>query len=164
MGSAMRSAHHRPHRLGERRHSRGVAAIELALVSIPLTLLLLGASEFGRAIYTYNVLTKAARDAARHLSAYGPGDDALRNQARCLAAFGTTDCTGTALATGLTAAMVAVCDASNCASSHAVQATGVGTVNLVSVSISGYSFTSLLSWAVPNIPFRSITATMRGAS
>ena len=47
---------------------RGAELIEFALV-LPLILLLcLGVVEFGRAYYTYNILSKAVRDGARFLS------------------------------------------------------------------------------------------------
>ena len=47
---------------------RGNELIEFALVLPLLVLMLLGAIEFGRAFYTYNILTKSVRNAARYLS------------------------------------------------------------------------------------------------
>jgi Flp pilus assembly protein TadG len=51
------------------REERGVELIELAIVLPLLAILLMGGTEFGRAFYTYNILTKSVRDAARYLSA-----------------------------------------------------------------------------------------------
>jgi Flp pilus assembly protein TadG len=48
---------------------RGVELVELAVVLPLLAILLMGGFEFGRAFYTYNILTKSVRDAARYLSA-----------------------------------------------------------------------------------------------
>ena len=73
------------HRGRQRLRNRGVAAVELAIVITPMVLMMFGAVEFGRAIYTYNTLDKTVRDAARHLSQHGPGDAAIQTEARCLA-------------------------------------------------------------------------------
>lgn len=47
---------------------QGLAIVEFAIVLPLLLILLLATAEFGRALYQYNTLTKAARDAARYLS------------------------------------------------------------------------------------------------
>ncbi|WP_179400626.1 TadE/TadG family type IV pilus assembly protein [Burkholderia guangdongensis] len=98
---------------------RGVAAVEFALVLIPLVLLVTGVAEFGRAIYQYETLTKATRDAARYLSVYRPSDTTTYpiSDARCLVVYGATcDNAGTSpvpLVPGLTTSMVYICDSSN---------------------------------------------------
>lgn len=140
---------------------RGVAAVELALLLLPLVLLALGGAELGRAIHTFNTLDKAVRDAARHLSQHGPGDAVIAQQARCLAAHGSLDCSGAALAPGLQASAVVICDAVVCADTHAAQATGQGAVNLVSATLRGYSWTSAVSLVLPELTFRDIGVTMR---
>ena len=50
------------------RSEKGVELVEFALILPLLLLLCLGVIEFGRAYYTYNILTKAVRDGARYLS------------------------------------------------------------------------------------------------
>ena len=57
---------------------RGGPLIEFALLLPILIGLAFGASELGRAIYTYNTLDKTVRDAARHLSQHGPGDTQIQ--------------------------------------------------------------------------------------
>ena len=52
-----------------RNGERGQELVELALVLPLLVVLLAGTVEFGRAFYTYNILTKSVRNAARYLSA-----------------------------------------------------------------------------------------------
>ena len=47
---------------------RGVAAVEFALVIIPLLLIVAGIVEFGRTFWYYDALTKSTRDAARYVS------------------------------------------------------------------------------------------------
>jgi len=148
-------------RLHRHHRHRGVAAVEFALLLTPMILLMFGATEFGRAIYTYNTLDKTVRDAVRHLSQHGPGDAAIQAGARCLAVYGNTACTGNAIAPGLTTGAVNLCDAISCAGTHAAQATGSGAVNLVTVTISGYSYNSLVEFVMPDLNFNNISATMR---
>lgn len=140
---------------------RGVATVEFALLLTPLVLMIFGTTELGRAIYSYNTLDKTVRDAGRHLSQHGPGDTVIATQARCLAVYGTTDCTGSPVAPGLTTAMVSICDALLCPSTHASQPTGLGTINLVTVSIQNYPYNSFVSFVVPNMTFNNISVTLR---
>jgi Flp pilus assembly protein TadG len=151
-----------------RKHQRGVAAVEFGFLIIPLTLMLFGLTEYGRAIYQYNTLVKATRDATRYLTTVAPGNG--WGAASCLARYGNTTCSGPLLASDLTADMVEICDATNCTATHAVQDTGQGSVNLVTVTISGYQFQSLINFPVgglsvgaPNITFGNISNTMRQA-
>lgn len=153
------------------RGQRGGALIELALLLPLLLVMAFGTSELGRAIYTYNTLVKTVRDAARHLSQHGPGDDAIRGEARCLAAYGNTTCSGTPIAPGLTAnadpsldaGMVVICDAVNCPGTHASQPTSTGgVINLVSVSIQGYTFNAAVTYVIGStLNFNTISSTMR---
>ncbi|OGB32997.1 MAG: pilus assembly protein TadE [Burkholderiales bacterium RIFCSPLOWO2_12_FULL_61_40] len=140
---------------------RGVATVEFALLLTPLVLMIFGTTELGRAIYSYNTLDKTVRDAGRHLSQHGPGDTVIATQARCLAVYGTTDCTGTPVAPGLTTGMVSICDALLCPSTHASQPTGLGAINLVTVSIQDYPYNSLVSFVVPDMTFNNISFTLR---
>lgn len=145
------------------RKQRGVASVELGILLIPLVLLAFGTSEYGRAIYQYNTLVKSSRDATRFLSGQGPGDPADLANAKCLAVYGTI-CTGTLpapLLPGLTTDMVTVCDSSYCPSTHLNQPTGSGVINLVTVTISGYPFTSMVPFIAPSVNFNNISTTMR---
>lgn len=135
--------------------------MEFALVMPVLMALAFGASELGRAIYTYNALDKTVRDAARHLSQHGPGDTQVRTEATCLAIYGNADCSGSAVAPGLDSTMVVLCDAVSCPSTHLAQPTGSGVVNLVSASIQGYEFNSAVTYLVPDLDFNQITVMMR---
>jgi Flp pilus assembly protein TadG len=58
----------RPHRLALRRHVRGLAAVELALIAPFFLFLMVGTAELGRALYEYNTLTKAVRNGAQYLA------------------------------------------------------------------------------------------------
>jgi Flp pilus assembly protein TadG len=140
---------------------QGVAAVELAILVIPLLLLAFGITEFGRALYQYNALTKATRDATRFLSEQGAGDAGDVLTAQCMTVYGNKTCTGNPLVPNLTAAMVSVCDMVSCPDTHLSQATGSGVINLVTVTISGYPFTSLVPGFVPSFGFGPISTTMR---
>ena len=143
---------------------RGAAAVEFALLLIPLLLLAFGIAEYGRALYQYNTLVKTVRDATRLLSHHNPADPTsyamVLEEARCLAVHGNTSCSGPALAPGLTTGMVTI------ASSTTTTAAGTP-VTLVEVRITGYVFNfvfnplRLMGTATDTIPFSDIHATMR---
>ena len=146
---------------------RGAAAIELALLTLPLAGLSFGITEFGRALHQYNTVAKNVRDAARYQSTVAPGITAPATTlpGRCLALSGSTAnsggvCSGTALLPGLTLGMITVCDRVLCPVTHNVQPTALGVVNLVTVTVTGYPFTSMVPFAMPSIAFGPISATM----
>jgi Flp pilus assembly protein TadG len=157
-----------------RRHTEnGAAAIEFAILLIPLLVIVTGITEIGRAMYYYNTLTKSVRDAARLLSTQAPTDPdyaTLKATAACLAVYGNSGCSGSALVPGLSETMFSVCDAASCPETHSAVATGTGAINLVTVTIGAtgneYTFTSLAAFApalfgVPSIQFSAISVTMR---
>jgi Flp pilus assembly protein TadG len=143
---------------------KGVAAVEMGIMLIPLATLVFGITELGRAFYQYNSIAKATRDAVRFMSGQGPDPDPYsvpKTQARCLVVYGNDACTGPALVPGLTTSLVNVYDAGTDPTTHGAQPTGSGVVNLVTVSVVGYSFTSVIPFVVPNLTFNEIGTTMR---
>ncbi len=153
--------------LGSRLLQRGVAAVEAALLLVPLVVLMIGIAEGGRVVHQYNTIAKATRDSARYLSMMAPGTGYV--VARCLAVTGTRDCSGAPLAEGLVVGNVLICDASNCAGTHAnvpadsVSGNPVPVMNLVTVTVSGYHSTNFLPLPMPSIEFEPISSTMRQA-
>ena len=147
-------------------NQRGVALLELALSLSLLITIVFGITEFGRAILQYNTLAKAARDAARFLAVRDPSAAGAIADAKCMAVYGNPNCTGNALASGLTTAMVSVCYAADlaCAATHQSQGASP-VINLVTVTIGGannpYTFTSAIAFVVPSFDFGAISATMR---
>ncbi len=143
---------------------RGVALIEFALTLGVLLTIVFGITEFGRAIFEYDTLAKAARDAARHLSTKAPGDTVAIDDAVCLAVYGNPSCSGSPLVSGLATTMVSVCDAVSCPATHQAQGSAP-VVNLVTLTVGGanqtYTFRSLVPFVVPDIPFGAISVTMR---
>ena len=141
---------------------RGGAAIEFALLLLPLAALTFGVTECGRALYQYNTIAKSVRDAARYQSGTTPGSTLA---ARCVAltgspAAGANSCTDTPLLPGLTLAHVTACDRVSCPANHNLQPTGRGVVDLVTITVTGYPFTSMVPFAMPSIDFGPISATM----
>ena len=154
---------HRPPGL---RKQSGVAAVELALVTLPLILLLVSAVEFARAIYTYDQLTKSVREGARYISFFDPSvaaeyPTALAKQ-RMVYGEGASP-----LVPGLTEQMITICDRKDSTAcpgeTFADINTGAGTISLVKVSISGYTFTPLFTGfaQIASFRFEPISATMR---
>ena len=170
-----------------RSRTRGVVAVEFALVLMPMIMLATGVAEFGRAIYQYETLTKATRDAARYLSVWLPTDSAYPvSQAQCLVVYGSTTCgsSGTELVPGLTTSMVTICDAqrtTGCSdasdpsqfanlptydsNNNAASGTATGASNVVEVKISGYQYQPIPAdpW-LPSITFGNIVTVMRQVS
>lgn len=167
---------------------RGAAMVEFAIVVVPLLLLVMGVAEFGRALYQYEALTKATRDATRYLSLYLSTDPAYPiANAQCLAVYGNSTCpsgTGTPLVDGLTTSMIVVCDASHTTgcqdasdppqfASVATYDTNNGTsngsptgsVNLVEVKVKGYPYTPIETFFnLQGLVFGNIFTVMRQAS
>ncbi|ACY32844.1 TadE/TadG family type IV pilus assembly protein [Comamonas thiooxydans] len=136
---------------------QGAALIELAL-SIPFMIMLsMIVIEFGRALYEYNTVTKSVRDAVRYLSANTP--NTLCPDAQNLVVYGTTTAGSQPLAPGLKTSAV----------SCSWQTTGaLPLINTVTVTVTGYHFTSPISslfglqlFTNGGINFGNITATMR---
>lgn len=138
--------------------------MEFAILLPVLLLIVFGITEFGRALYSYNTIAKATRDAARYVMIQQPGGgaDAV---ATCLAVYGNTGCNGNPLAPGLTLAMVSICDWQRCPGTHQAQG-AAPVVNLVTVTVSGYAYQSpIISFFKPgssSFPFADIGTTMKG--
>ena len=145
------------------RKQHGVALVEFAITVSLLMLIVFGITEFGRAIFQYDTLAKAARDATRLLSTKAPGDADAIADATCLTVYGhmaPCSTTETPLVPGLTSSMVSICDSISCAATH--QSQGAAPVmNLVTVTINAYPFASLVSFVVPNFNFGPISVTMK---
>ena len=135
--------------------SRGVAAVELAILLIPLVIMTFGMAELGRAFYYYNGLVKSAREASRYLSMYSRGTHEA--QARCLAVHGNTNCAGDARLHGLETGMVKI-------GYDLAVPTGYGSIDMVTVRIEGFPFQTLTSMPLDAMTFGPIGSTMRQGS
>ncbi len=138
-----------------KRTQRGTAIVELALALPFLLLMTFIVTEFGRAVYQYDIVTKSVRDAARYLSVQTPGTHV--SEAQNLVVYGNTVGGGTPLALGLSTSQVSVSWPSPSGTNPAI--------STVVVQVSGYSFQSILNSAfgLPfgTVPFSTIQARMR---
>lgn len=155
---------------------RGVALVELALTLCLLLAIAFAITEFGRAIYTYNTLAKAARDASRYLTTQPAGDATAQTTAQNLAVYGqpvVNRSTAVPLVPGLTVNMVTICDASKAACTGNIKQGTNPAISTVTVTISGYTFNPVLdllgflrfytqgSATLTSLPFGNISVTMR---
>lgn len=150
----------------KRRLQTGVAAVELALMLVPMLVLCLGITEVGRALYQYDGVIKAGRGAARYLSQQNLNVDDAYNEAvaaaKALAVCGSQSCGTTRLVVGLdSVSQVSV-------TKFPVVPTGSGTISLVTVTIGGTGdkavrFHSMLpgaGWVIDNFSFPPVSITM----
>lgn len=138
-----------------RSKQRGVAVIELALILPFLLLLTAITTDFGRAIYQYNSITKSVRDAVRYLSMQAP--DSHMNEAKNLVVYGSPDGAGSPLVPGLTVSHVL---------DPTWQLTGANPViNTVTITVSDYQFQSMFAnffgLTFGDFTYNDISATMR---
>jgi len=137
----------------------GVALVEFALVLPLLLMLTFIVTEYGRALYQYNILAKSVRDASRYLSTQIPGDTTKYSIAKNLVVYGNPAGTGSPLAIDLSTSHVP---------NPTWQLAGSSPViNTVTITITGYTFTPLVA-SVFGLNFGSmiyapISATMRAA-
>lgn len=135
----------------------GVALVEFALILPLLLILTFVTTEYSRALFQYNILTKSVRDAARYLSVYNPGDTTKFPIAKNLVVYGNPAGSGSPLVIGLTTSLVP---------NPVWKTAGTAPViNTVTIRVTGYVFTPLFASAFGvsfgNLAFADISATMR---
>ena len=135
----------------------GVALVEFALILPLLLILTFVTTEYSRALFQYNILTKSVRDAARYLSVYNPGDTTKFPIAKNLVVYGNPAGSGSPLVIGLTTSLVP---------NPVWQTAGTAPViNTVTIRVTGYTFRPLFASAFGvsfgNLAYADISATMR---
>lgn len=145
-----------------RRCQAGAAAVELALVLLPVLLVSLATAEFGYLLSRYHSLNKRVHDATRYLSGFDPVGDASYAsrvlQAKSLVEFGNTDASGNA-SLGELGSRLFTCDrhavtAAQCPASASASPLSGG-LYTVSVGISNYLHEPLFassSWVRITLP------------
>lgn len=135
------------------RRDEGNELLEFALVAPLLLVLLAGAAEFGRAFYTYHILTKSVRNAARYLSASQMSPTgALANvypndfidRAKNLAVFGNTDGGGSAVLPDLGTSHISI-------PTTATQRTASGQYYVTVTA--NYTYTPMFDFVLPSVNF-----------
>jgi Flp pilus assembly protein TadG len=140
------------------KNQKGVALVEFALILPMLVMLLFLTTEFGRAYYQYDTITKAVRQSARYLSVRAQGTGIVN--ARNIIVYGNPNGTGSPRFAGLTLSNVP---------DPVWSSTGSYPVmNTVTVSVTGFTFVpmagSVFGMRLNNIVFGTIQATMRSPS
>lgn len=145
---------------------QGVAIIEFALILPLLLILTFITTEFGRALYQYNTITKSVGGAARYLSMQDSTDTQKTGMAKNLVVCGNPQsCSGELpLAIGLSVNQVDIKWTFNQGASPSI--------NVVTIKVTGYKFKPLISVAFGikfgdtngEIPYGDISATMRSQS
>ena len=140
----------------------GVALVEFALILPLLLILTFVTTEYSRALFQYNILTKSVRDAARYLSVYDSTDTLKHAIAKNLVVYGKPSVTesDSPLVIGLSTSLVP---------DPVWQEAGTAPViNTVTIRITGYVFQPLFTSAFGlnfgNISYADISATMRAPS
>jgi hypothetical protein len=148
------------------RTQSGVAIVEFALILPLLLVLTFITTEYSRALYQYNTLTKSVRDASRYLSTQNPGTGIAG--AKNLVVYGSLVNTGSPLTLGL--ALDQVPDPTW------TPAGASPVINTVTVKISGCAssappcyrfvplFSSVFGLTFGTVNFADISATMRSPS
>jgi Flp pilus assembly protein TadG len=137
----------------KRRKSRGQSLVEFAIILPVITLVVLGLFDLGRAVFTYNTLSQAARQANRTAIV---DQDTTRVKAMAIAAAPTI---------GLTSSNVTVCfktqdtTQTNCASPSTDNCPSsvrtIGCLAIVTASMSYTPITPVISIFWPSIPLTS---------
>ena len=97
----------------------------------------------------------------RYRRAHGPGAPRIAREGRGLDAHCNPGCDGEGVAPGLATAQVRRGDAVLCPSTHAGPSTGLGALNLVTVGVADYAWSSAVQWVVPDLRFNTISVTLR---
>ena len=144
--------------------TRGAVAVELALVLLFLVPLVVGIVETGRALYAYDILVKSTRSAARYLAVGRPAEATRQLEARCIVVTGSpansgAACSGAPLLPGLNTGMVTILEPSTSNEVRAI-ATGAGTLDVITVSVSGYPLSTLGTAIFPSLTFGPIGVTV----
>ena len=109
----------------------GQSLMEFA-IALPLLLLIaFGITEFGRAYYQYNTLSKAIRNGARYISSH-PYDTANITNTQNMVVYGQTSGSGTPVLPGLTPSMIAVTPSGGTSPYNAISPPQSVTVGVVS--------------------------------
>lgn len=154
--------------LPHRPHHRGVVAVELALVAIPLIMLMYAGLELGRAMYTYTELAQSTRAAARYLATCPTIGATEITRARALVRHGSfADTEDTLVPELVNSATIQVCSPSFCdvtgrttESVTNVPVAGAGTTHLVVVQVSNLTLVSHFPQTVTDLLMRPITVTL----
>jgi len=141
---------------------RGAAAVEFAIVAIPLITLCFAGLKCGLALQRFQALQFSVAAAVRYLSLSQPGDSSARLTAQCLVITGTPNvilnqCADTPIVPGAQLSNTEICDVAQCSHAQQMSLAGGKHLNLVSVSTRDIEMTDFPQWldvlVFPNIQY-----------
>jgi hypothetical protein len=144
---------------------RGAAAIEFAIVAIPLITLCFAGLECSLALQRFQALQFSVAAAVRYLSLSQPGDSSAMLTAQCLAITGTPNvslnqCTDAPIVPGAKLFNAEVCDVAQCSHPQQMILADGTHLNLVSVSTRDIEMTDFPEWldvlVFPNIQYSMV--------
>jgi Flp pilus assembly protein TadG len=143
---------------------RGIAIVEFAIILVPILTLLFAGIECGLALQRVHAIQRATASAVRLLSLSQAGDLRAIQSAQCLVLTGaptddSNQCSGQPILPNTTVSNVQVCDAVLCPDSQIVVISGLGHLNLVTVSTQGMVMNDFPDWMTP-ILFPAIHTSM----
>ena len=131
-------------------NEQGATLVEFSIAATVFLVVVFGVIEFGRALWTHNALSDAARRGARYATLHSATEI---EQVRNVVVYGNAEGTGTPMIPNLTTENVSV-DYSNFA-------LNAGTV---SVSVTGYEFQFIVPIVGTTITMPNYTTTLTGES
>jgi hypothetical protein len=150
------------------RSQRGIAAVEFALLLVPLLTLCFAGLECALALQRYQSIQSSLSAATRYLSLSQAGDPHAIQAAKCLVITGdpsmsSSQCIGTPLVPNSTIAQVVICDISNCTNGQQMVLSGGKQLNLVSVTMQGVEMNDFPEWlnvlVFPTIQYSLVQST-----
>jgi len=129
---------------------QGATLVEFSIAATVFLVVVFGVIEFGRALWTHNALSDAARRGARYATLHSATEI---EQVKNVVVYGNADGSGTPLVPNLTT--------ENVSADYSNFALNAGTV---SVSVTGYEFQFIVPIVGTTITMPSYTTTLTGES
>jgi len=133
----------------------GTTTVEFAIIGTVLMVVVFAVIEFGRALYTYNVLTEAARRGARMAAVCPVGDPKPASVAIFDSGNGTSS-----VVPGLTTANVSIQYLDSGGNTIANPSANFPNIRYVQASIVGFSMQLYIPVYSPTLNFPAFTATL----
>lgn len=131
-------------------NEQGATLVEFSIAATVFLVVVFGVIEFGRALWTHNALSDAARRGARYATLHSATEI---EQVRNVVVYGNAEGTGTPMIPNLTTENVSV--------DYSSFALNAGTV---SVSVTGYEFQFIVPIVGTTITMPNYTTTLTGES
>jgi Flp pilus assembly protein TadG len=137
------------------RAQSGTTTVEFAIIGLVMMIVVFAIIEFGRALYTYNVLTEAARRGARMAAVCPVGDPKPASVAIFDSGNGTSS-----VVSGLTTSNIQIQYLDSNGNAIASPAANFNSIRYVQSSIVGFTLPLIIPAIFPTLSLNGFTATM----